>query len=57
MTAAAHVRLVVWCKACGHRANLTRPSRHAGLAQRRQCLKGVGGWLARNAAAVMWTWW
>jgi hypothetical protein len=33
-TAAAKLRLVVWCKACGRRSELdTRQSRHAGMGQ------------------------
>jgi hypothetical protein len=49
--AAAHLRLVV----AG--VNSIRPSRHAGMGQRRQCPNGAAGWSARNAAAAMSTWW
>jgi hypothetical protein len=31
--------------------NLTRPSRHAGMGQSRQCLNGAGGWFARGVGA------
>ena len=53
--AAAHLRLGVKHVVAG--VNLIRPSRHDGTGQGRQCPNGAAGWFARNAAAVMWTWW
>jgi len=55
--AAAKLVLMVWAKHVVIGVNLTRPSRHAGMVPRHQCLNGAGGWFARNAAVVMWKWW
>jgi len=56
--AAAHVRFMVWCKACGYRSEPDPGEQaRAGMDRRRQFPSGALGWCARSAAAAMSTWW
>jgi len=55
--AAAHVRFMVWCKACGYRSEPDPAEQARWYGPETRCRIGAPGWCARSAAAATSTWW